>query len=145
MIGFLYVAIQPPALAVPPRTDMTLANLKLWKPGSEVIAAQTLHISDGIIHKIEPSKADEVNAICNGCFAMPGLIDAHVHTPPTIAFGNRELFSLLYLQYGVTSVRDLGQFDDDLPYLKNRLNQGRLVGPRMYHCGRILDGDPLSV
>ena len=73
---------------------------------------------------------------------MPGLIDAHIHTPPSSAIGNRELFSLLYLQHGVTTVRDLGQFDDDLPELIGRLNNGELAGPRMYHCGRILDGDP---
>lgn len=145
MLGVLYAAIQPPKLLVPQRSDLKLGNLTIWNPGSDFASAQTLHISDGLINKIESSKADEINAVCNGCFAMPGLIDAHVHTPPTIAIGNRELFSLLYLQYGVTSVRDLGQFDDDLPELIGRIDQGKLAGPRMYHCGRIFDGDPLSV
>ena len=145
IIGFLYAAIQPPKLSVPQRTDLMLANLTIWNPGSDIISGQTLHLSDGVISEIEPSQAHDVSAICDGCFAMPGLIDAHVHTPPSIAIGNRELFSLLYLQYGVTSVRDLGQFDEDLPDLIERLDQGKLAGPRMYHCGRVVDGNPVSV
>ncbi len=143
-LGVLYLAIQPPKLVVPERTDLKLGNLTIWNPGSEVVASQTMHISDGLIHKIEPSEPDDTNTICDGCFAMPGLIDAHIHTPPKIAIGNQDLFSLLYLQYGVTSVRDLGQFDDSLPDLIARIAQGKLIGPRMYHCGRILDGDPPS-
>ena len=145
MLGVIYAAIQPPKLLLPQRSDLKLGNLAIWNPGSDVVSAQTLHISDGIITQIDSSKANKGNAVCDGCFAMPGLIDAHVHTPPTIAIGNRELFSLLYLQYGVTSVRDLGQFDDDLPELIGRIDQGKLAGPRMYHCGRIFDGDPPSV
>jgi len=143
-IGALYQAIQPPKMTVPQRTDFVLANLTLWNPGSDITPDQTLHISNGIISKIEASPINGMNVICDGCFAMPGLIDAHVHTPPSIAVGNRELFSLLYLQYGVTSVRDLGQFDDDLPDLIDRLEQGALAGPRMYACGRILDGEPIG-
>jgi len=141
----LYVAIQPPKLQVPQKTDITLSNLTIWNPGSESVARQTLKISDGVIIDIEVSKADTQNTICDGCYAMPGLIDAHVHTPPSLAIGNQELFSLLYLQYGVTTVRDLGQFDDSLPKLIRQLKTGKLVGPRMYHCGRIVDGNPVSV
>ena len=55
------------------------------------------------------------------------------------------MFSLLYLQYGVTTLRDLGQFDDDLPELIDKIDIGKVAGPRMYHCGAILDGDPPSV
>ena len=49
---------------------------------------------------------------------MPGLIDAHVHTPPKLAIGNQRLFALLYLAYGVTSVRDMGQTDDSIAALQ---------------------------
>jgi hypothetical protein len=73
---------------------------------------------------------------------MPGLIDAHIHTPPKIAIGNQRLFSLLYLRYGVTSVRDTGQSDDSVADLKRNINAGDIAGPRMYRCGPVLDGDP---
>ena len=73
---------------------------------------------------------------------MPGLIDAHIHTPPKIAFGNKELFSLLYLKYGVTSVRDTGQSEKSIVALAQKLNSQKLAGPRMYSCGPVIDGDP---
>ncbi|WP_418152757.1 amidohydrolase family protein [Litorimonas sp. RW-G-Af-16] len=144
-LSFLYFTIQPPKLIIPEKTDLILSNLTIWNPGLDFVSGQTLEISDGIITNIEPSKSDVSGSICTGCYAMPGLIDAHIHTPPSIAIGNRELFSLLYLQNGVTAVRDLGQFDDDLPKLIRRIESGKLAGPRMYRCGRILDGDPPSV
>lgn len=144
-LGIIYAAIQPPKLIVPERTDLKFGNITIWNPGSDVVSSQTLYISNGVIHKIEPSQPDDTNTVCAGCFAMPGLIDAHVHTPPKIAIGNQELFSLLYLQYGVTSVRDLGQFDDSLPSLIKRITQGKLAGPRIYRCGRVLDGNPPSI
>ena len=144
-VVILYAAIQPPILIVPDRTDLDLKNITIWNPGSDIIASQTLHISDGVIKKIEPSQPNDISVFCEGCFAVPGLIDAHVHTPPKIAIGNQDLFSLLYLKYGVTSVRDLGQFDDSLSDLVERITQGKLFGPRIYRCGRILDGDPPSV
>lgn len=75
---------------------------------------------------------------------MPGLIDAHIHTPPKLAIGNQRLFSLLYLQYGVTTVRDLGQLDDSLPKLMRNIDTGKFPGPRMYRCGPVLDGTPAS-
>lgn len=141
----IYIALQPPKLSIPHQEDRILSNVTIWNPGTSPVAQQVIHIIDGVIKDIRPSLDSDPVAICDNCFAMPGLIDAHVHTPPSLAFGNRELFSLLYLQHGITSIRDLGQFDDDLPDLVDQLNMGKLAGPHMYYCGRILDGDPVSV
>jgi hypothetical protein len=141
----IYIAILPPSLPVPQQKDWVLSNVTIWNPGHDTIEQQTLSVSDGLIAALEPSQPDEPVSICDGCFAVPGLIDAHIHSPPKLAIGNQELFSLLYLNHGVTTVRDLGQFDDGLPELASKLNAGQLVGPRMYRCGRILDGDPPGV
>ena len=137
--------LMPPNIPVPPSEARKLANVAIYNPGEQIQTNQTIIIDNGIITDIRPSTPDEKNTLCENCFAMPGLIDAHVHTPPSIAIGNRELFSLLFLQHGVTTIRDLGQLDDDLPNLVKRLNTGKLVGPRMYYCGRILDGNPPSI
>jgi len=67
-----------------------------------------------------------------------------IHTPPQLAIGNQKLFSLLYLQYGVTTVRDLGQLDNSLPKLMRKIQDGKIPGPRMYRCGPVLDGTPAS-
>ena len=142
VLAYLYNAIQAPKLTVPKQAEHVFYNLTVWNPGSDIETGQSLYISDGQIADIKPTSGSYPDSICDGCFVMPGLIDAHIHTPPKLAFGNQELFSLLYLKYGVTTVRDLGQLDDSLSKLKTRLNSGKLVGPNMYSCGAILDGDP---
>ena len=138
-------ALIPPRINVPEPKNHILANVTVYNPGHKIQPNQTIHIVDGLISDVRPAKSTDIGTVCNGCFVMPGLIDAHIHTPPSVAFGNRELFSLLYLHNGVTSVRDLGAFDDDLPELVERLNTGALTGPRMYYCGAVLDGDPPSI
>lgn len=142
VLAYLYNAIQAPKLTVPKQAEHVFYNLTVWNPGSDIETGQSLYISDGQIADMKPTSGSYPDSICDGCFVMPGLIDAHIHTPPKLAFGNQELFSLLYLKYGVTTVRDLGQLDDSLSKLKTRLNSGKLVGPNMYSCGAILDGDP---
>jgi imidazolonepropionase-like amidohydrolase len=84
---------------------------------------------------------------------MPGLIDAHVHVTafdmPSplkgeariapevkhhfIAAGLREMFRM-----GVTTLRDVGAFGDDLLHARRAIQLGALTGPRILACGRIL-------
>lgn len=84
---------------------------------------------------------------------LPGLIDAHVHVTAFdlpaplkgeaviarevkhhfIAAGLREL-----LRMGVTTVRDVGAFDDDLLHARRAIEFGAIPGPRVLACGRIL-------
>jgi imidazolonepropionase-like amidohydrolase len=73
---------------------------------------------------------------------LPGLVDLHVHLPPPIALGERQLFSLLFLAHGVTSVRDTGSFIGDPVALADEIRRGERVGPRLFACGPFLDGDP---
>ena len=141
-LAYVYNAIQAPKLQVPEQLDYVFSNITVWNPGSDIQANQSLYISEGQITDIQPTSSSDLESICEGCFVMPGLIDAHIHTPPKLAVGNQELFSLLYLKYGVTTVRDLGQLDGSVAALKERLNNGKLVGPNMYRCGAILDGAP---
>jgi len=145
-IGLLSVyMLKPPYVPVPPSERHIFTQLNIYNPGKPILFNQTIIIDKGVIEDIRPSLPSDKGTICEGCYVMPGLIDAHVHTPPSVAIGNRELFSLLYLKHGVTTIRDLGQLDDDLPKLVDHLNSGKLAGPRIYYCGPILDGDPASV
>ncbi|NBB24391.1 amidohydrolase family protein [Porphyrobacter sp. SLTP] len=131
----------PPEISVPQRSDRMISGVAIWNPGEPLQPNQTIFIKDGRIAEIRPSRPDDDPPICPGCIAMPGLIDAHVHTPPRLALGNQRLFSLLYLKYGVTSVRDLGQTDDSIAGLQADLAEGQIAGPRMYRCGPVLDGE----
>lgn len=131
----------PPDVPVPPRSDRMISGVTIWNPGEPLLPGQTIIVKDGRIATIRPTRRGDDAAICQDCIVMPGLIDAHVHTPPKLAIGNQRLFSLLYLKYGVTSVRDLGQTDDSIPDLQADIAAGRIAGPRIYRCGPVLDGD----
>ena len=144
-VACMYFALQAPQLRTQENTDLVLSNVTIWNPGEDPQSSQTISISDGLITKISPTKKGDPTSLCDVCFVMPGLVDAHVHMPPGLAIGNQELFSLLFLRHSVTAVRDVGQFDDSLNKLQTRIRNGEVIGPRIYRCGRILDGHPLSV
>jgi imidazolonepropionase-like amidohydrolase len=91
---------------------------------------------------------------------LPGLIDAHMHLssdvsrspgfgPPPPAKGEpsrpRELgwFVLAnsaraLLRAGITTVRDVGSYDDEALVVREAIRLGLLDGPRVLSCGRIL-------
>jgi imidazolonepropionase-like amidohydrolase len=136
--------LQAPRLAVPPQQDSIISDVTVLNPGLGRAERQTIVVRAGRIAEVRPSRPDDPPPLCAGCFAMPGLIDAHVHTPPRLAFGNQALFALLYVAHGVTTVRDMGQTDDSLGALVAKSNDGRIVGPNMAWCGRVLESHPLS-
>jgi len=82
-----------------------------------------------------PSGPD-VNAIdCAGKTIMPGLIDTHVHS--TLV---SDIDLSLFLATGVTTARDVGGRLDKVLTLRERLNKGEVLGPRLFVCGPLLDG-----
>lgn len=140
----LALGLNPPRLKTPVQADAVISGVTVLNPGVSRLENQTIVVRGGLIVEVRARAAGDPPAICEGCIAMPGLIDAHVHTPPRLAFGNQELFSLLYIAYGVTSVRDVGALDNSVGKLVARTNSGRLVGPHMYWCGQVLESPPLS-
>jgi len=72
---------------------------------------------------------------CEGKTVMPGLIDTHVHS--TLV---DEIDLSLFLAAGVTTARDVGGRLDKVVALKKRVNEGNVLGPRLYVCGPLLDG-----
>jgi imidazolonepropionase-like amidohydrolase len=84
---------------------------------------------------------------------LPGLIDAHVHVTsfdlPSpmkgeaaiapevkhhfVAAGLREM-----LRMGITTLRDVGAFGDDLLHARRAMEFGAFEGPRVLACGRIV-------
>ena len=91
---------------------------------------------------------------------MPGLIDAHVHLssdvgrspgfgPPAPLKGEdprpRELGYFVLanaarelLRAGITTVRDVGSYDDEAIVLREAVRLGLLEGPRILSCARIV-------
>ena len=70
-----------------------------------------------------------------GKTVLPGLIDTHVHT----TFMDKESLPL-FLAAGVTTARDVGGKLEKVKQLKDELNSGHLLGPRLFICGPLLDG-----
>jgi imidazolonepropionase-like amidohydrolase len=83
------------------------------------------------INQIEvPRGAQRINLA--GKTIIPGLIDAHAHVERWAA-GR-------YVAWGVTTVRDLHGGNDEVLGLKNALNLGSVLGPRMFVAGAMIDG-----
>ncbi len=65
---------------------------------------------------------------------IPGLIDGHAHA--------RLWAASHYLAWGVTTVRDVNSPSDSAFSLRNDLNLGAVLGPRMFSGGAAIDGVP---
>src|SRR5436309_15792266 len=81
-----------------------------------------------------PKGAERINVV--GKTIIPGLIDAHAHVERW-ATGR-------YVAWGVTTVRDLHGGTDTVLTLKNELNLGSILGPRMFSAGAMIDGTPTT-
>jgi hypothetical protein len=64
---------------------------------------------------------------------LPGLIDMHSHLVSDVG-------ARLYLANGVTTVRFAGNDPDAVLGLKERIETGRTLGPRVFSLGPLLDG-----
>jgi imidazolonepropionase-like amidohydrolase len=107
---------------------------------------QTVVLERNRIYSVGPSKspkyprnAESVN--CKGGYLIPGLWDMHVH----LAFGDwfpdaKDISLPLFIVNGVTSVRDMGSDLDVVQDWRNEIEAGRMVGPRIFTAGPMLDG-----
>jgi imidazolonepropionase-like amidohydrolase len=130
---------------------------------SPIASSVVLLDSDGRIAAAGPSQAVPVPAnaptlSANGMTLLPGLIDGHVHITwdKTLytAYSSKDYTARLLLrnperqlvragQYaqmalvaGVTTLRDCGADDFSVLALRDAINAGDFVGPRILACGR---------
>jgi imidazolonepropionase-like amidohydrolase len=125
--------------------------------GAPVVERATVVIADGRVGKIttdgEPAPAGALTIDLAGKTLMPGLVDAHAHVTSfdmpsplkgqeaiapevkhhLIATGLRRM-----LRMGITTVRDVGAFGDDLLHARQAVRLGAIPGPRILTCGRIV-------
>ncbi len=87
-----------------------------------------------------PDDARVIDA--RGKFLIPGLCDMHVHIAGVTADPkwSRETLLTLLVANGVTTVRDMGGDLSALQSWRREIAAGKLVGPRIYCPGPMLDG-----
>jgi len=136
---------------------MLVALAGCGKPGEGVIALEGATLIDGAggapkadalilirnghieavarVNEIRiPQGARRIDLV--GKTVVPGLIDAHAHVERWAA--------PRYLAWGVTTVRDLHGPTDSALALRNDLNLGAVIGPRMFTAGAMIDGVPAT-
>ena len=138
--AWLRFRLEPPAFEVPAR-GAVLSDVTVVEPGRKRLEHRTVRVEGGRIAAIDPA-ASGSGGLWSGRWVLPGLTDMHVHHPPDTLLGDVELFGMLFLAHGVTSVRDTGNFDGAILDARRRIRHGEAVGPRTFACGPILDGDP---
>jgi imidazolonepropionase-like amidohydrolase len=110
--------------------------------GETCIRDQTVLVSDGRIREVGP-RADvalppdaDLHDV-TGRWVLPGLVDMHCH----LTF-NQELPLELFLLNGVTTVRDPGGAVMLQRLMRERVQAGERLGPRILIAGELLDGNP---
>jgi imidazolonepropionase-like amidohydrolase len=86
-------------------------------------------------NSVPPGDAQVVDG--QGRFLIPGLWDMHAHTEMT-----GESWLQLDVANGVTGIRDMGSALDLILNLREATASGRVLGPRIFAAGPILDDAP---
>ena len=109
--------------------------------GGAIRPRQTILVRKGRIEEIGPklripggAKVIDVT----GQFAVPGLMDMHVHYLPWMG--------PYFLRYGVTRIQEMGSSlgTDAILSIGDEIKEGRAPGPFLYQCGMILNGSGIA-
>jgi imidazolonepropionase-like amidohydrolase len=155
--------VEPPRLgallAAPPAASgrLWLTNARLFDgTGAPARDGAAVLVEDGTITGVgsagdgAPEGARVVDL--GGRTLMPGLIDAHAHVYPHLpepapgaepmwpGTGAHFLAADLReaLRMGITTIRDVGSYDDIVFEVRQAIRYGALRGPRLLTCGRII-------
>jgi imidazolonepropionase-like amidohydrolase len=155
------VEVQVPALlfAGPrrPERPLWLTNARLFDGTRAPVRDRAgVLIEDGRIVRIADSgdgaPDDAITVDLAGKTLMPGIVNAHLHgvgAVPDLGFGvqpvlpgtlSHALGAKLreFLQYGVTTVRDMGTYGDQVMENRQAMRYGCYRGARILTCGQII-------
>lgn len=135
--------------------DFVLKNCRLIPELSDNVSFRfaNVYVKDGKIQKIESSEheiSSSENVIdCNKMTLLPGLFDLHMHLHAEGSFDSpcKDDFEIMlrasrnaqkYLEYGITTVRDVGSSNRVALTVKQAIDQDILIGPRILASGKII-------
>jgi imidazolonepropionase-like amidohydrolase len=149
----------PSLLSAPPTAEgrLWLTNARLFDGTTRPVRdGAAVLVQDGIIERVgDTSDATPEGAVTvdlAGRTLMPGLIDAHAHAKgrvPAPAEGQEPIWPGTsahflaahlreVLRMGITTMRDVGSFDDLVVAARQAMRYGAFRGPRLLTCGRIV-------
>ncbi len=149
----------PALLSAPPEADgrLWLTNARLFDGTSRPVRdGASVLVDDGRIARVgDASDAPPEGVVTldlDGRTLMPGLIDAHAHAKgrvPEPAEGQEPIWPGTaahflaahlreVLRMGITTMRDVGSFDDLVVEARQAMRYGAFRGPRLLTCGRIV-------
>ncbi|MEX2333140.1 MAG: hypothetical protein WD600_02720, partial [Pseudohongiella sp.] len=108
-------------------------SLSLSDPVSVLVAENRIASIDGVV---QAPDADEIVIDGAGGTLVAGMYEMHAHAGQGSA--------LLNIAAGVTSFRDMGNNNEVLDDLINKIESGRLVGPRIHRSGFIEGRSPFN-
>jgi imidazolonepropionase-like amidohydrolase len=106
----------------------------------EIVPNTTVTISGATISTVTPNGTPPAHARIvdgQGKFLIPGLWDMHAHME-----ASGESWLPLYVANGVTGIRDMGSDLDLILKMREATSSGRVLGPRIFAAGPILDDAP---
>ncbi len=152
----------------PDRYALIHAGTLLAVPGRKPQSRMTIVVKNDRIERVEPGflAAEAAGAPAGASievidladrFVLPGLMDAHVHLRQEPSFSRRRtergdrdppsaaelamntvIYARRNLAAGFTTVRDVGSDDQSVFAVRNAINQGRMIGPRILVSGSAL-------
>ncbi|MGP1310991.1 MAG: amidohydrolase family protein, partial [Phycisphaerales bacterium] len=149
------------AHAVAQSTLLVHCGALLDVPGEAPKSGATLVVRDGKVAEVRRGFTtgaqigdDDAEVLdLSGLFVMPGMIDCHVHLTGEMAPDARlravqesdadaALHGVVYakrtLDAGFTTVRDVGASGDAIFALRDAINRGEIVGPRILAAGEAI-------
>lgn len=146
LAAWVWTSFVPPDPLPVPVQGLILDDVTIVNPGEDRIAGQRIRVDGGVIAQITDASpenpAPPETTSLSGLYALPGIIDMHVHYPPAAVRLTR-YFSLLYLAHGVTSVRDAADTDGTAS-AKARAGseEAAFPSPRVFASGPFVDEPP---
>jgi Amidohydrolase family len=139
--SLLILILIPFLFALEPSKSQSIYDVTLIDGnGSDAKPNMTVTFSGNRITRIKKSEtSDDANWNGTGKFLIPGLWDMHVH----LAYVGDTACPAL-IANGVTSVRDLGGNLNVIDWMRRRIDEKALIGPRIYRAGPVLDGSKVG-
>jgi imidazolonepropionase-like amidohydrolase len=123
-------------------TDVNVVDVRT----GQILPDQVVIIEKNHIREIGPQKStryprNAASTNAHGAYLIPGLWDMHVHLVFGEWFPNAQEISLpLFVANGITGVRDMGSELAIVQKWRDDIENGQLLGPRIFTSGPMLDG-----